>query len=50
MFDLTAVQNAIASLGFDGWLLYDFRGLNMLARRIVGLSDDLMLSRRWNTI
>ena len=47
MFNLTAVQNAISSLGFDGWLLYDFRGLNMLARRIIGLSDDLMLSRRW---
>ncbi len=47
MFKLTAVQNAISSLGFDGWLLYDFRGLNMLARRIIGLSDDLMLSRRW---
>jgi len=47
MFDLTATQNAISSLGFDGWLLYDFRGLNVLARRIIGLSDDLMLSRRW---
>jgi Xaa-Pro aminopeptidase len=47
MFDLTAVQNAIVSLGFDGWLLYDFRGLNMLARRIVGLTDESMLTRRW---
>jgi Xaa-Pro aminopeptidase len=47
MFNLAVVQNAISSLGFDGWLLYDFRGLNMLARRIIGLSDDLMLSRRW---
>jgi Xaa-Pro aminopeptidase len=47
MFDLTAVQKAIAGLGFDGWLLYDFRGLNVLARRIIGLSNDAMLSRRW---
>ena len=47
MFDLSAVQNAIASLSLDGWLLYDFRGLNMLARRIIGLSHDSMLSRRW---
>lgn len=47
MFDLTAVQNAISTLGFDGWLLYDFRGLNMLARRIIGLPDEQMLSRRW---
>jgi Xaa-Pro aminopeptidase len=47
MFDLAVVQSAIAQLGFDGWLLYDFRGLNILARRVVGLSDEGMLSRRW---
>jgi len=47
MFDLSAVQAAIARLGFDGWLLYDFRGLNVLARRVIGLGDEAMLSRRW---
>ena len=47
MFDLSAVQSAITQMGFDGWLLYDFRGLNILARRIIGLPDDQMLSRRW---
>src|SRR5260370_2212785 len=47
MFDLPAVQKAIATMGLDGWLLYDFRGLNVLARRIIGLSNDAMLSRRW---
>lgn len=47
MFDLTAIQKAITSLGFDGWLLYDFRGLNVLARRIIELPTDTMLSRRW---
>src|SRR5712692_1061951 len=47
MFDLPAVQKAIATLGFDGWLLYDFRGLNLLARRIIGRSNDAMHSRRW---
>jgi Xaa-Pro aminopeptidase len=47
MFDLTAVQSAIGQLGLDGWLLYDFRGLNVLARRVIGLSDQAMLSRRW---
>jgi Xaa-Pro dipeptidase len=47
MFNLSAMQAAIASLGFDGWLLYDFRGLNVLARRVVGLGDEAMLSRRW---
>ena len=47
MFDLSRVQAAMKELGFDGWLLYDFRGLNILARRIVGLSEEQMLSRRW---
>jgi Xaa-Pro aminopeptidase len=47
MFDLAAVQGAIRQFGLDGWLLYDFRGLNILARRVVGLSDAQMLSRRW---
>jgi Xaa-Pro aminopeptidase len=47
MFDLPAVQAALQELGVDGWLLYDFRGLNVLARRVVGLPTDAMLSRRW---
>jgi Xaa-Pro aminopeptidase len=47
MFDLPAVQTAIREQRFDGWLLYDFRGLNILARRILGLGDEAMLSRRW---
>ncbi|HVS39905.1 MAG TPA: M24 family metallopeptidase [Gemmataceae bacterium] len=44
---LSAIQSAIQQLGFDGWLLYDFRGLNVLARRVLGLPTDAMLSRRW---
>src|SRR5437762_1285379 len=47
MFDLSGVQAAVQELGFDGWLLYDFRGLNILARRIIGVPDEQMLSRRW---
>jgi Xaa-Pro aminopeptidase len=47
MFNLTAVQAAIRDLRMDGWLLYDFRGLNVLARRVIGLPSDAMLSRRW---
>lgn len=46
MFDLAAVQAAIQSVGFDGWLLYDFRGQNTLAQRVVGL-DQKKLTRRW---
>jgi Xaa-Pro aminopeptidase len=47
MFDLSAVQSALGERGLDGWLLYDFRGLNVLARRVLGLASDAMLSRRW---
>src|SRR5262249_37628745 len=47
MFDLASVQQAIGDLGFEAWLLYDFRGLNTLARRVIGLSEEQMLSRRW---
>ncbi len=47
MFDLASVQAALGQLGFDGWLLYDFRGLNVLARRVLGLDSAAMLSRRW---
>ncbi len=47
MFDLASVQAAVRQLGFDGWLLYDFRGLNVLARRVLGIGSDAMLSRRW---
>jgi Xaa-Pro aminopeptidase len=47
MFDLNAVQAALKKLGIDGWLLYDFRGLNVLARRVLGMASDTMLSRRW---
>jgi Xaa-Pro aminopeptidase len=47
MFDLAAVQSAIREQGVDGWLLYDFRGLNVLARRVLGLNPQHILSRRW---
>lgn len=48
MFDLKAVQAAIRDSGFDGWLLYDFRGQNILAQRVVGLAGKKsLLSRRW---
>jgi Xaa-Pro aminopeptidase len=45
MFDLNAVQAAIREAGCDGWLLYDFRGLNLLAQRVAGVMPKL--SRRW---
>jgi Xaa-Pro aminopeptidase len=47
MFDLAAVQAALREQQLDGWLLYDFRGLNVLARRVIGLPEAVFLSRRW---
>jgi Xaa-Pro aminopeptidase len=47
MFDLAKVQAALGQFGLDGWLMFDFRGSNPLARRIVGFRDDQMGSRRW---
>lgn len=37
MFQLDKIQAAIAQFGFDGWLLYDFRSSNVLARRVLEL-------------
>ncbi len=47
VFDLEQVQKAIQKFGFDGWLLYDFRGLNVLALRVLGIPDDAAGSRRF---
>jgi hypothetical protein len=47
MFDVTSVQAAIREAGLDGWLLYDFRGLNVLARRVVQIPPDGHQTRRW---
>ncbi len=41
---LAAVQDAIRAQGLDGWLLYDFRGLNPIARSLLGLEG--MQTRR----
>jgi Xaa-Pro aminopeptidase len=46
-FDLELIQDAIAEFGFDGWLLYDFRGLNVLALRVLEISDESVGSRRF---
>jgi Xaa-Pro aminopeptidase len=45
--DLAAVQAAIREQGVEGWLLYDFRGSNMLARRVLGFPADAHMTRRW---
>jgi Xaa-Pro aminopeptidase len=47
MFDLPQIKSALQRFNVDGWLIYDFRGSNLLARRVVGFPDDQMGSRRW---
>lgn len=46
MFQLDRIQQALQDFGFDGWLLYDFRGSNPLARRVLKFSEGSMGSRR----
>ena len=47
MFDLSATQHALREFGFDAWLLHDFRGSNVLARRILDLDGKPTTSRRF---
>lgn len=47
MFDMTSIQRTLREFGFDGWLLYDFRGLNVPARRLLGLDEKPPGSRRF---
>ncbi len=41
------IQQALRSANLDGWLLYDFRGLNPIAARLAGLPPEGHFSRRW---
>jgi Xaa-Pro aminopeptidase len=47
MFDLTELQAALRTASIDGWLLYDFRGSNVLARRILDMEQRPIGSRRF---
>jgi Xaa-Pro dipeptidase len=43
---ISEVQAQLKQAGIDGWLLYDFQGLNPIAKRLVGAQGSL-LTRRW---
>jgi Xaa-Pro aminopeptidase len=43
---LNEIQNALIQEKLDGWLLYDFRGSNPVARSIAKLADHIT-TRRW---
>ena len=46
-FDLKKIQGIIKSMGFDGWLFFDFRGSNDLALSILNLPKESHLTRRF---
>ena len=47
--DLAAIQAALRQDGADGWLLYDFRGLNPIAADVTGVlrQGGHLATRRW---
>ena len=47
MFNVNKTQAALRQQSLQGWLLYDFRGQNPLARRIVQFPADGHATRRW---
>jgi Xaa-Pro aminopeptidase len=46
MIPIQEIQDALRAEHLDGWLLYDFRGSNIIARRIVKLGNRIA-TRRW---
>lgn len=44
---LASIQTALREQQLDGWLLYDFRGSNPLARRVLQFDETNVGSRRW---
>jgi Xaa-Pro aminopeptidase len=44
---LPEIQRSLARRGLAGWLLFDFRGSNPIARRIAGIAPASHMTRRW---
>ncbi|QDT65342.1 M24 family metallopeptidase [Calycomorphotria hydatis] len=47
MIPLSEIQQSLHQFEIDGWLLFDFRGNNELARRVLQIPHDVHTSRRW---
>jgi Xaa-Pro dipeptidase len=47
--DLAAIRAALKADGVDGWLLYDFRGINPIAADVTGVAKQggHLATRRW---
>ena len=46
-FSLERTQAALREAGVDGWLFYDFRGSDPIARKILGFDAARITTRRW---
>ncbi|NIT63337.1 MAG: aminopeptidase P family protein, partial [Gammaproteobacteria bacterium] len=38
---MRSIQGALRDRGLDGWLLYDYHGINAIAGRVLGLPHPL---------
>jgi Xaa-Pro aminopeptidase len=47
MNDISTIQALLAEANLDGWLLFDFRGMNPIAASVAPLPPQAMFSRRW---
>lgn len=45
--DLKEIQSALLERGLDAWLFYDHHHRDPIAYKVLGLSDHLMVTRRW---
>jgi Xaa-Pro dipeptidase len=45
--DLSAIQSALRERNIDAWLFYDHHHRDPIAYRVLGLPEDLMVTRRW---
>jgi Xaa-Pro dipeptidase len=47
--DIAEIRNALSAEGLDGWLLYDFRGINPIALDVTGVARQAghLATRRW---
>ncbi len=48
--DIKAIQTVLQQNNIDAWALYDFRGSNNIAWKILGLAPDTHCTRRWLVI
>ncbi len=44
---IAQIQSTLRSEGIDGWLLYNFRGSNVFATRLLALPPHIMCTRRY---